>query len=145
MAEPIKISTSKYTKQGKVEIDGHVWTVKLPGAGTELRMSQLEREQRTCEARLKNLETIIDKGNATDLQIDQYEELSQKSAELSEQSNSIFHQTFNDGTDDNESVKAWLHDTPTAVIYLTFQDVKNGGDSTNEKVNNGSTGPTESS
>ena len=54
MAEPVKISTSKHIKEGKVDIDGHIWTVKLPGAKTELRMSQVFRDNKLYAARIAN-------------------------------------------------------------------------------------------
>lgn len=131
MSEPIKVSTSKYNKQGKVEVDGHLWTVKLPGAGTELRMSQMEREQRACEARLKNLEKKLDDGTATDEEIDRYEELAKKSHDLTQESYEVFFQSFNDGTPENKSVKKWLDETSPTVIFLTFRDIKEGGDKSN--------------
>lgn len=132
MAAPIKISTSKYTKSGKVEIDGMMWDVKLPGAGTELRMAQIEREVKVSEARIKNLEKRIDSGSATDDEIDRYETLCETSERLQKETYATFEKVFKDGTDDNASVKKWLAETPTIIQFLVFEDVKKGGETANE-------------
>ena len=69
MAEPVKISTSKHIKEGKVDIDGHIWTVKLPGAKTELRMSQVFRDNKLYAARIANLDKKIDSDKYTDIRL----------------------------------------------------------------------------
>lgn len=132
MAEPIRVNTSKYTKSGKVEVDGMVWNVKLPGAGTELRMGQVQREAKTTEARIKNLENKLDNGTATDEEIDRFEELCNRSLRLQKESMAVFLSVFNDGTKDNASVKKWLDETPSAIQFRVFEDVKNGGEAKNE-------------
>lgn len=110
MAEPIKISTGKYNKDGKVDIDGKIWTVKLPGASTELRLNQAQR-------RLTLLDKKVEAGTATEEDLDKYDEYEQVVY-------STFTNIFQDGTKDNTEVKAWITDTPMAIIALALEDIK---------------------
>lgn len=128
MSEPIKISTSKYTKQGKVEIDGNVWDVVLPGAGTELRFSQASRACKMYGSRIELLDRKIDEGTITETDLDKYEEYSKKFEENEKIIYDIFAKTFKDSTKDNSQVNKWINDTPTAIIMLAFEDVKSQAD-----------------
>ncbi len=143
MAEPIKISTSKYTKEGKVEIDGHLWTVKLPGAGTELRLSQAFRGSKLWSARINSMDKKIDAGTSTDADLDKYEEYNNKYNENEKIIFDFFSQMFQDGTEDNSEVKAWVENTPTSIIQQTFEDIKEQNDN-NAKATDGQTEPSES-
>lgn len=127
MAEPIKISTDKYTKQGKVDIDGNVWDAVLPGAGTELRFSQASRACKMQLARIELLDKKIDAGTITAAELDQYEEYSAKFEENEAIIYDIFTRTFRDSTEDNSEVKKWVDETPTSIIMMAFEDVKNQG------------------
>lgn len=124
MAEPIKISTDKYNKQGKVNIDGHIWTVKLPGAGTELKLSQAFRGSKLWAARLKQLDSKIDNGKITDQELDNYEEYVDKYEKNEKIIFQFFYDVFRDDTKDNSEVKQWVNDTPTAIIQQAFEDIK---------------------
>jgi len=124
MAEPLKISTSKYTKQGQVDVDGNIWNVVLPGAGTELRFSQASRACKLYQARIELLDKKIDAGTITELELDNYELYSQKYEESEAIIYNVFKKTFSDGTKDNASVTKWIDETPTAIIMLAFEDVK---------------------
>lgn len=117
MAEPVKISTNKYTKQGKVDIDGKIWSVKLPGAGTELKMSQAQR-------RLTVLQNKVDAGNATEEDLDRYDAYEKTIYD-------VFFNMFIDDTKDNSEVKAWINETPMAIIMMAFEDIK---ESANGKI-----------
>lgn len=110
MSEPVKISTNKYTKQGKVEIDGKLWEVKLPGAGTELKLSQAQR-------RLKVLDKKVEAGNATEEDLDRYDQYEKTIYD-------VFFNMFKDSTEDNSEVKAWIEETPMAIIMLAFEEIK---------------------
>ena len=145
MSQPIQISTSKYTKQGKVDIDGHVWEVKLPGAGTELRLSQAFRSSKLYTARIQSFDARLDaydkalvdfekkvitqeqldKFAISDTDLDRYEEYNDKQREAEKTIFSFFTSIFKDDTEDNSEVKAWVEETPTAIIQLAFEDVKN--------------------
>lgn len=121
MAEPVKISTNKYTKQGKVDIDGKIWSVNLPGAGTELKLSQAQR-------RLKVLDKKVEAGDATEEDLDRYDGYEKTIYD-------VFFNMFKDSTDDNSEVKAWIEETPMAIIMLAFEEIKgkaNGKDSGQE-------------
>lgn len=131
MAAPIRASSNKYVKEGQVDIDGQIWNVKLPGSRTEMRMAQLQREAKANEARIASLEKLIDKGEATDDQIDRYEELCEKSQALTAEGQAVFLQVFSDGTKDNDSVRKWVDETPTVIQHMVFDDVKKGGDAKN--------------
>lgn len=137
MAEPIKISTSKYTKQGKVEIDGHLWTVKLPGAGTEMRLSQSFRKSKGYAARIELLEKKIDDGKASETDLDTYDKVCAEYDENERFIMSVFTSIFQDDTKDNSEVKQWLEETPSGIIQMAFESIKESA--------NGRSEPTESS
>lgn len=130
MAEPIKISTKKYTKQGKVDVDGNIWEVKLPGAATELRLSQAFRGSKLWAARMSKLDEKIDSGKISDSELDSYEEYKEKYEENERIVFEFFSDMFQDGTEDNVSVKAWIDATPTSVIQAVFEDMKEQVDNT---------------
>lgn len=137
MAEPIKISTSKYNKQGKVNIDGHIWDIVLPGAGTELRFSQASRACKVQGARIELLGNKIDNGTITEAELDTYEEASSKFEENEKLILDIFRKTFRDQTEDNSEVDKWINDTPTSIILLSFEDVKRQANSEEKDVTTG--------
>lgn len=110
MAEPISISTNKYKKQGKVEIDGNVWEVKLPGAGTELRLSQAQR-------RIKLLEKKVENGTATEEDLDKYDKYEELVYDT-------FKTMFRDNTKDNSQVNKWIEETPLMFIMMAFEEIK---------------------
>lgn len=122
MSEPVSISTDKYTKEGKVEVDGKIWSVKLPGAGTELKLSQAQR-------RIKVLDKKIESDNATEEDLDRYDQYEKTIYD-------VFLNVFKDSTKDNSEVKEWVENTPFAIIMLAFEDIKNaanGEDNGSEK------------
>lgn len=124
MAEPIKINTSKYRKQGKVNIDGHIWDVHLPGAGSELRLSQAFRSSQLWASRLELVDRKIKDGTATEEDLDKYEEYDTRFTKSEEKVLDLFTQFFQDGTPNNSEVKAWLEETPIAFIQAAFEDIK---------------------
>lgn len=124
MAEVLRVSTGKYKKEGKVEIDGHVWTVKLPGAGTELRLSQVFRASKLYGSRISLLDKKIDNESITEAELDKYEEYSAKFEESEREVYAFFTSMFRDDTKDNSEVKKWIEETPTAIIQMAFEDIK---------------------
>lgn len=108
--EPIKISTSKYKKEGQVDIDGHIWTVKLPGAGTELRINQAQR-------RLTVLQKKVDSGDATDEDLDRYDAYEKTIYDA-------FRVMLKDTTEDNSEVNKWIDETPMVIIMMAFEELK---------------------
>ncbi|HYH16804.1 MAG TPA: hypothetical protein VD794_16345 [Flavisolibacter sp.] len=124
MAEPIKISTSNLVKNGKVDVDGNIWGIVLPGAGTELRISQMQKEATLYEARLLSVEKKINAGSATDEDLDNYEQYIEKSRQSERFFYDMMLGVFQDGSKDNASVKKWLDETPTLYIMQAFEDVK---------------------
>lgn len=122
MAEPTKIRTDN--KKGKVDIDGHIWSVVLPGAGTELRFSQASRACKLYMARLEIIDKKIEAGTATEEDLDKYEDYSKKYEENEKLVLDIFTNTFRDGTEDNSEVKKWVEDTPSVFIMKAFEDVR---------------------
>lgn len=133
MAEAIKISTGKYIKQGKVEVDGMIWDIVIPGAGTELRFSQASRMLKLYGARLDNLNRKFDKvaedesGNTqmSEEDLDLFEEYSEKYRENEKIMFDIVAGTFKDGTPDNSEVKKWMQEIPSPIIFKAFDDLKN--------------------
>lgn len=134
MSEPIKISTSKYLTNGKVEIDGHVWKVKMPGAGTELRYSQAQRGAKLYGARLEKLDEKIDNKTVSESELDKYEDYSKKYEECERTIYSIFQQIFQDNTKDNSEVKEWLEETSLTLIILAFDEINANADKINNAV-----------
>lgn len=112
--QAIKISTGKYTKEGKVDIDGNIWTIKLPGAGTEMKLSQAQR-------RLKLLDKKIEADTADEDDLDKYDKFEKVIFDT-------FKDMFRDGTPENAKVKEWVEDTPIAIIAQIFEDVKEAAD-----------------
>lgn len=143
MAEPIKINTGKYNKQGKVEIDGKIWSVRLPGAGTEMRLSQAFRRSKLYSSRIANLDKKIEAGNITDSELDSYEEYCDRYDENEKIIFDFFLSFFKDSTKNNSEVKKWVNDTPTSIIELAFEDVKNQANQ--EEGTDGQDGPSEES
>lgn len=122
--EPIKISTNGYIDRGKVDVDGNIWDVVLPGAGTELRFSQASRACKLYEARIAMLDKKIDNGTITEQELDNYEQYSAKYEENEAVIYKVFQQTFKDTTKDNSEVKKWINETPTMIIMMAFEGVK---------------------
>lgn len=112
MADEIKrVDTSKYTRSGKVEIDGKLWTVTLPGAGKELQMAKAQR-------RMKFLDKKLTAGTENEADLDKYDELEDYMFEF-------FNGIFQDETDNNTEVRGWINDTPMGIILQAFEDIKN--------------------
>lgn len=132
MPEPIKINTSKYNKQGKVDIDGHIWDVKLPGAGTELRLSQAFRASKLYSTRISLLDKKIGNETITEDELDKYETYAREYEDSEKTVLEFFTNMFIDGTPDNSEVKAWIAETPTAIIQLSFEDIKRNANGTTE-------------
>ena len=105
-----KVDTSKYKKEGKVEVDGKIWDIKLPGAGKELKLSKAQR-------RLKFLQKKIDSGSYDETDVNKYDELEDYTYQF-------FYELFRDSTEDNSEVKAWMEDTPLSIIIQSFEDIK---------------------
>lgn len=122
MSEPIKISTQKYIKNGKVNIDGHVWEAVVPGAGTELRFSQASRASKLWEARMNLLNKKIEAGTVTEEELDRYEEYKTKYEQNERDMYDIFTSTFRDDTPDNSEVKKWIDETPSIALMLAFDE-----------------------
>lgn len=109
MSDIKKIDTNLYVKEGKVEIDGKVWSIKLPGAGTELRMSKVQRRTALLSKKVEN-------GTATEDDLDRLDE-------LEDEFYLFFISIFDDGKGGAE-VKEWADSTPLAIIQKAFEDIK---------------------
>lgn len=110
MSEIKTIDTTKYVKEGKVQIDGMLWSVVLPGAGKELEMSKAQR-------RIKLLDKKISNDDYTETDLDQYDK-------LEDYVYGFFKSIFKDSTKDNSEVEKWLDETPMAIIIKSFEDIK---------------------
>lgn len=132
MSQPLKINTNKYTTGGQVEVNGKIWTVKLQGAFSELRYSQAQRQVKLYSARLANLDKKIESGEATDAELDKYEEYSAIYTENESILYAELSKMFQDGTEDNSEVRQWLNETPIFAVILAFEEVNNGVEAANE-------------
>lgn len=124
MSEVLSLSSGKYKKSGKISIDGMIWDVKLPGANSELRLSQVQRESKMLEARMKLLTDKIDSGSFDEKDLQLYEKTSLSMAECEKFMVDFFLSYFADSTDDNREVKKWLNETPLAIIFQQFEDIR---------------------
>jgi hypothetical protein len=127
MTEPLKISTSKYTKTGKVDIDGNIWNITVPGAGTELRFSQASRACKLYQARLDLLDKKIADKTITNEELDSYEDYAKKYEDNEKIIFDIFSAVFTDDKD-NSSVHKWIDETPTTIIMRAFEDARGQSD-----------------
>lgn len=105
-----EIKTTSYIKERKVLLDGMTVTIRPLGAGSELTIGQTQR-------RLTFLEKKIKAGTITEQELDKYDA-------LEEQLLDYFDKFMLDGTEDNHKVRAWLKETPYAVIQQVFEDMK---------------------
>jgi hypothetical protein len=109
VTEVKKITTTQYATAGKVDIDGNIWDVIVPGAGTELKMSKYQRQ-------IKLIQKKLDNDTATEEDIEKYDQMEEWFFEF-------FKSIFSDGTPENKSVKEWIDRTPTAVIFKVVEDL----------------------
>lgn len=123
MAEPIKISTGKYNKEGKVEVDGKLWTARLIGAGTDLKLRQAQRW-------IKLLQDKVEKGTATEEDLTKLEGYEKVQYD-------VFVGMFRDETPDNSEVREWVDNTPEAILIQAFNDL---ADQTTESLTKDSDG-----
>lgn len=124
MAEPIRVNTDSFIGKGKVDIDGNIWDVKLPGAGTELRFSQASRKAKSLAARIELIDKKIDAGTHTEEDLNTYD-AAVKDYEVNETIvYDLLFNMFSDGTPENTAVKKWADETPLAIIMLVFEDIK---------------------
>lgn len=130
MPDPIKISSDKYNKKGKVDIDGKIWSVKLPGARTEMVLSQAFRASKLHGARIDLIDKKITTETATEADLEKYEEACEKYTASETSIYNFLAGMFKDETPDNSEVKKWLDETPTAVVMMAFEDIKNNANGT---------------
>lgn len=110
MSEIKKIDTTKFTKEGKVDVDGKIWSVVLPGAGTELKMGKMKRRQEFLARKAEN-------GTATEEDLDRLDNIEDEFFQL-------FKNIFRDETPDNSEVSEWVENTPTAIIMQAIEDIR---------------------
>ena len=110
MSDIKKLDTSKYVTDGKVEVDGKIWDVVLPGAGTELKMTKLRR-------RNDFLTKKVEKGDATEADLDRLDAIEDEFFDF-------FKGIFKDSTKDNSEVNDWIERTPTAIIMQAIEDIR---------------------
>jgi len=110
MSDIKEINTKKYTTEGKVSVDGMIWSVRLPGGGKELEMSKAQR-------RVKFLEKKVESGDYTEEDLDKLDKYEDYFIDF-------FKSIFRDDTEDNSEVSKWIDETPQAVILMAFEDIK---------------------
>lgn len=110
MSDIKKLDTSKYVTDGKVEVDGKIWEVVLPGAGTELKMTKMRR-------RTDFLSKKVENGTATEEDLDRLDA-------MEDEFFNFFKGIFKDSTDDNSEVNEWIEKTPMALIMQAIEDIR---------------------
>lgn len=124
MAEPIRISTQKFEPESGVEIDGKIWSIKPPGAGTELRLSQAFRGSKLYSSRMGIIEKKIEEETVTEEDLDKYEEYIDKFEKHEKVIFDISTSILRDNTDTNKEVKEWVDKTPTITIEKVFDEIE---------------------
>lgn len=110
MTEMKKLDTRKYITDGKVEVDGKIWEVVLPGAGTELKMTKMRR-------RSDFLSKKVEDGKADEADLDRLDA-------LEDEFFNFFRGIFKDSTKDNSEVNEWIEKTPMALIMQAIEDIR---------------------
>lgn len=123
MAETLKLSSDKQRRSGKVEIDGHIWSVSMPGANSELRFSQLARDAKRLNSRMAMLDKKIEDGSITSDELDQYDATSKEAVLVESEILGFYSTFFKDNTADNSEVKKWVSDTPLNAIIKVFEEI----------------------
>lgn len=124
---PIPIKTSKYVKTLKVDIDGNIWDMRSIGGADQMAIGQAER-------RVNFLQSKIDKGEATEADLDLYDQLEVKVV-------SIVSKLFSDGSDRNSQVKEWLAGIPLSTVFKIIEDIVEQSEKNDEKAPEQSTKP----
>jgi hypothetical protein len=106
----INIDTKEYIGEKRVIIDGNDWLVKLPGAGTDLAISQKQRRATFLENKIKS-------GKYDEKDLDLLDEIETYLV-------NTMKKMFSDGTPDNASVEKWFDETPSVLIFKVFDDIK---------------------
>lgn len=115
-----EIKTTDYAKPKPVLIDGMDWTIRMPGAGDEMALGQIQRRQ-------EFLQKKIEAGTATEQDLDLYDSLEERAFNM-------FAKVFSDGSKDNASVNEWIKATPMAVIYKVLEEIKEQATSSEQKA-----------
>jgi hypothetical protein len=123
MAEVARIPSNNDTKQRTITVEGKVWSVVLPGAGTEMRFSQASRACKLAGARIALLDKKIDNGTITEEELDKYEEYSKNYEENEKLLIGIFMNVFKDGSKNNSHVADWMDRTPSSEMMEKFTEI----------------------
>lgn len=135
MANAISVNTGKYKQDKSIKIDGHVWKIVAPGAKTELMISQSSRLAKLYALKIDTIDKKIEAGTYTDNDVVEYEKACDDLSKHEKEIMSVFEKTFKDNTPDNSEVKAWIDETPTAIISSVFEEFKKTNDETMTKDN----------
>lgn len=106
----VRANSSNIRKSTKVEIDGKVWTLKLPSAAQELEITRVQRNIATLQKKL-------DSDNYTEEDVERLNNYDQFIFDR-------FKAMFRDSTEDNTEVEAWFDNEPLYVIIATIEDIK---------------------
>lgn len=104
-----QIKTSEHQKTKKILIDGNEWTMKSPGSGTQLRLSQLQRRYELLSKKLEG-------GAATLEDMDKMDEFENSMLDY-------YASIFNDGTAENLQVKNWIAENSFETINAITAEI----------------------
>lgn len=111
MNDIVKIDTKRYAKiDPKVDIDGNIWSIHMPGAGKSMEYTKLQRLAKVLYRKVESNTHTEDDAKRLD--------------EIEDWTIEFFLGVFRDDTPDNADVRKWLEETPAPFIMQAFEDVQ---------------------
>ena len=107
MSDIIQISTSNTNKTKRAEIDGHVYTVRRPGAGDQLDISSLSSELLSLSKSLITERNRLQSAKSSDNEEEIISRISKKMERFGEKSRKLeacYARLFDDGGDQSKSI-----------------------------------------
>ena len=132
--ETVSISTSKYITSVKAKIDGHVYTVRKMGAGTQLDLSReisnlmkMRTDLMNLEAKMKKTESEEEADKMLQENMDKMEDF----GKVTQRIEAIFIDLFDDGEDGKKSAKL-VHALGIDNIQKVYAEIFDKAEETND-------------
>lgn len=137
----IEISTKGLIRELKAKIDGHVYTVRKLGAGTQLDIQRKTTKMSTISKKAFNLKSRFEaakktKGGDTKETLAMVDELDKLMVEMNDTQESLarsWMKLFDDGTDDQRFTKELLEKYGTAGLQKLNARAFGSGDEAEEE------------
>lgn len=123
--ETVSISTSKFITTVKANIDGHVYTVRKMGAGTQLDLSRELTELQKSRTDILNLKAKIEKAESEEKTVElmaQNSKIMENFDNAIKRIEGIFVDLFDDGEDGKKSQKL-VHTLGIDNIQTVYNEI----------------------